>query len=183
MSRIPPQPPEQWSPSTQAALAGVVGVGAVRRPVHLPAVIAQHPSLLPPYLEWAKAVALQGVLPPRDNEVLALRTAWRCGSAFEWGVHTQYALGRGCLTAAEIEAIAAEIATGPWTAYERALLTAADELHDHQTVSDATWAALALDHAGHLEVLFIVGHYTMLCMVTNAAGVAPEPSWPALGRC
>lgn len=182
MTRIPPQPPEDWSASTQGALSAVVGVGGVQRPVHLPAVIAHHPTFLAPYLEWAKTVALRGVLPARDNELLALRTAFRCSSAFEWGVHTQYALGRQCLTAPEIEAIAGDPATGPWTGYERALLRAADELHDLQAITDDTWQLLALDEAGYLEVLFIVGHYTMLCMVTNGAQVAPDPVWPAFGR-
>jgi hypothetical protein len=33
-----------------------------------------------------------------------------------------------------------------------------------------------------LEIVFVVGHYTMLSMVANSAGVQPEPEWAALGR-
>ena len=56
---------------------------------------------------------------------------------------------------------------------ERALLSAADELHDERDVGDATWVALAehFDAPALVEILFVVGQYTMLSMVANAAGI------------
>jgi hypothetical protein len=30
--------------------------------------------------------------------------------------------------------------------------------------------------------VFVVGHYTMLSMVANSAGVPPEPDWAPLPR-
>ena len=33
-----------------------------------------------------------------------------------------------------------------------------------------------------LEIVFVVGHYTMLSMVANSVGVQSEPEWPALGE-
>lgn len=178
--RIPPQPPDEWSASNRRALEAVVGVGSVRRPVHLPSVIARHPSFLPAYLDWAKAIALRGVLSPRHNGILALRTAYRCGSEFEWGVHARYALDRGS-SEDEIAAVAQGEAAPLWGAIERALLRAVDELCDHAVIGDATWSELAacFDSAALLEIVFIVGHYTMLSLVANSAGVQPEPDWPA----
>jgi alkylhydroperoxidase family enzyme len=165
-------------------LGAVVGVGRVPRPVHLPSVIAQHPTYLPPYLSWAKAIALDGVLSPRHNEILALRTGYRCRSNFEWGVHTQYALGRGCLNEEEIAAVAHGPGAPRWDPIEQALLRAADELHEDAVIGDTTWNELArvFDHAALLEVVFVVGHYTMLSMVTNSAGVQPEAGWPSVPR-
>jgi alkylhydroperoxidase family enzyme len=180
--RIPPQPPEEWSEATRRALGDVVEVGGVSRPIHLPSVIAHHPTYLAPYLGWAKAIALHGVLSPRHNEILALRTAYLCQSDFEWGAHTRYALGRGCLTDDEIGAVALGPRATLWDPIERTMLHAADELHENASIGEATWIQLAaeFDHDAILEVVFIVGHYTMLSMVANTAGVQPESGWPAV---
>ena len=112
--RIPGQTPEQWSDATRALLDGVVQTtpGDASRPVHLPSVIAHHPTFLGPYLEWAKAVALRGVLPQRTNALIALRTAWHRRSEFEWGVHANGALTRGLLTVDEIGTVLAQTAEG-----------------------------------------------------------------------
>ena len=173
--RVPPQAPEQWGGAARAAL----GAAPQKGRLHLPAVVAWHPTLLPPYMQWATAVARQGVLAPRDNALLALRTAWRCGSEFEWGVHVAH----GQLTPDEVERVAAGPGPG-WSARDAALLSAADELHDRSEVSAATWDALAVMFPveAMLEIVFVVGHYTMLSMVANSAGVQPEPEWAALGR-
>jgi alkylhydroperoxidase family enzyme len=190
--RIRAQPPEAWSESTRAEFATVQvvalpagaateapGTGAAPRPLHLPSVIAHHPTFLPPYLVWAKAVALSGVLDHRTNSLLALRTAFRCDSEFEWGVHAQTAMTRGGMSADEVARVAAGPDAPGWPTRDAALLRAADELHDDHTISDATWATLSVDHdaAALLEIAFVVGHYTMLSMVANAAGVPPEPNW------
>ncbi len=180
--RISPQEPHEWSDATRAELAGVVPTGGSTRPVHLPGVIARHPTLLAPYLVWAKAIALHGVLAPRDNALLALRTAVRARSAFEWGVHADSAPTRAGLRPDELDAIGVGPIDSSWSDRDRALLQAADELHDHDSVSDVTWEALGRDHddAARLEIVFVVGHYTMLSMVANSSGVAPEPHWRAL---
>lgn len=182
--RIPPKPPVEWTETDRQVLGGLNGVGGVPRPIHLPGVIAQHPTFLSPYIEWAKAIALNGVLSPRNNEIVALRTAYLCRSEFEWGVHTQYARGRECLTDDEIAAVAEGTEAAGWDSTEQALLRAADELHANAFITAATWSQLAetFDYGELLEVMFIVGHYTMLSMVTNSAGVLPEPQWPPLPR-
>ena len=180
--RIAPQQPDDWNAATRAELAGVVSTGGSTRPVHLPGVIAHHPTLLAPYLVWAKAIALHGVLAPRDNALLALRTAVRARSAFEWGVHADSAPARAGLRPDEIDAIGVGPADVSWSPRDRALLQAADDLHDEGSVGDATWAALSRDHddAAMLEIVFVVGHYTMLSMVANSSGVRPEAHWRAL---
>jgi 4-carboxymuconolactone decarboxylase len=177
--RVGAQAPEEWSPSTRAAFDAVEPLaGSGGRPLHLPAVVAHHPTLLEPYMAWATAVARRGVLDARSATLLALRTARRCDSEFEWGVHATR------LTSDEV----ARVAQGPdapgWSPLERALLCAADELHDNAAVSDDTWAALRaqLEVDAVLEVVFVVGHYTMLSMVANSAGVPPEPNWAPLPR-
>jgi 4-carboxymuconolactone decarboxylase len=184
-NRVPGQPPEEWSDATRAEFGGVAATGTPageRKPLHLPAVVAHHPSFLSPYLVWAKAVALDGVLPRRDAAILSLRTALRCGSEFEWGVHAESAVARHGLTAEEVARVAAGADAPGWSSHEAALVRAADELHDANAIGDETWAALGerYDDAARLEVAFVVGHYTMLSMVANTAGVPPEERWQGL---
>lgn len=185
--RIPPQEPEEWSEQTSTVFGAVeplpVAADAPKvRPLHLPGVVAHHPTLLEPYMTWATAVARHGVLAPRDSALLALRTALRCDSEFEWGVHATYALARAGLDDGDVR----RVATGPgapgWSTRDAALLSAADELHDRQSISDETWATLGRSFGVEalLEIVFVVGHYTMLSMVANSAGVQPEADWSVL---
>jgi alkylhydroperoxidase family enzyme len=150
--------------------------------LHLPGVVAHHPTLLEPYMTWATAVARHGVLVPRDSALLALRTALRCGSAFEWGVHATYAFARAGLDDGDVLRVAAGPSAPGWSTRDGALVRAADELHDHQSISDDTWATLSRSFGvdALLEIVFVVGHYTMLSMVANSAGVQPEDAWSPL---
>ena len=68
---------------------------AGREPARTMAVLARQPDLLSPFLGWAAALALNGVLSHRDHELLALRVASNCGSEFEWVEHVEYALDGG----------------------------------------------------------------------------------------
>jgi alkylhydroperoxidase family enzyme len=130
------------------------------------------PALLEPFLGWAAALALNGVLSNRDHELLALRTASNCDSAFEWVEHSKYAQAAG-LTDAEIVQVRRPLDGAPWTAAESALLRAADELAIDCDITDTTWGELAAhyDAAALVEIVFVVGQYTMLSMFANAAGI------------
>jgi 4-carboxymuconolactone decarboxylase len=128
--------------------------------------------LLDPFLGWAAALALNGVLSHRDHELLALRTASNCDSEFEWVEHTHYAQSAG-LTDEEIVGVRRPLDGAGWSPAEAALLRAADELAIDCDITDATWAELAAhyDHAALVEIVFVVGQYTMLSMFANAAGI------------
>lgn len=188
--RLEPLGPAALGERTEQTLAGTAdsgarmeGQGAVRarKPLNILATIAHHPRLLEPFLAWSAALALQGELSRRASELLALRAAWNCRSAFEWGHHAVYARAAG-LTDVEIERVA-EGATAPeWSPEDAALLRAADELHATQDLSDETWNRLRAryDEAQLVEIPFVVGQYTMLSMVAKATGVPVEEGLPAL---
>jgi alkylhydroperoxidase family enzyme len=133
------------------------------------AALAHHPPLLGPFLGWAGALALEGALAKREHELLALRIAHRCGSAFEWDEHCGYAAAAG-LGTDEIERVKYGPDRPGWSSRDATLLRLADELHDSMHVSDATLAALAREYppAALVEMLYVVGQYTMLSMVANA---------------
>lgn len=143
-----------------------------REPAQTMAILARQPDLLAPFLTWAAALALQGVLSHRDHELLALRVASICRSSFEWTEHAEYARAAS-VTDAEIARVAEPIDAASWSEPEAALLRAADELVTDCDVTDPTWEVLArhYDPPALVEILFVVGQYTMLSMVANAAGL------------
>ncbi len=192
--RIVPLEPEEWDEEVRRVLGGTLQqVGELEdrdagpRPLNILRTIAHQPSLLQPFLGFAAALALRGRLPRRESEMLALRTAWNCQSAFEWGHHVIYARATG-MTEDEIAAIAIGPGApdGPegsrWTAPERALLRAADELHETQNITDETWRELSehWDSGQLVEIAFVVGNYSMLSMVANSTQVPLEPGLPPL---
>lgn len=190
MARLEPLSPDAWSESVRKILGGTLAPvselegrsGKGSGTLNILRVIAHHPALLGPFLGFASALATQGVLSRRDSELLALRAAWNCRSDFEWGHHVQYGRAAG-LDDAEIERLAVGPDAPEWSAQDRSLLRAADELHRDQQISDAVWEQLAerFDEAQLLEIPFVVGQYTMLSMVAKATGVPLEAGLPELG--
>ncbi len=195
LDRLPPLPASQWSPEVRALLQGtqdrvasLEGSGQ-REPdqvLNILRTIAHHPSLMKPFLGFATALAQQGALSRRESELLALRAAWNCQSDFEWGHHVKYAQVAG-LTDAEIARIAEGPEAAGWSASDRDLLLAADQLHVRQQLDDVLWQRLAGRYtpAQLVELPFVVGQYTMLSMVANSTGVELEAGHsplPAKGR-
>jgi 4-carboxymuconolactone decarboxylase len=188
--RIRPLDPTEWSEETRRLLGGTLdGVddleGAPRRegarPLNILLTIAHHPHLLGPFLGFAATLAIRGVLCRRDSELLALRAAWNCQSAFEWGHHVVYAKAAG-LTDPEIARIVVGPSDAAWSAHDCCLLEAADELHCSQRISDETWRLLRtqFDEAQLVEIPFVVGNYTMLSMLANSTDVPLEAGLPEL---
>jgi 4-carboxymuconolactone decarboxylase len=168
--RIPLPGPDDLEADTAALLELTAPPDG--EPAATMALLAWQPELLSPFLGWAAALALNGTLPPRDHELVALRVAWNCRSAFEWAEHAGYARRAG-LTDAEIASVPDGSIGTDWTAHEAALLGAADELHHGTDLADTTFDELASHYAPAtvVEIVFVVGQYTMLSMVANAAGL------------
>ncbi|MCZ6783901.1 MAG: carboxymuconolactone decarboxylase family protein [Proteobacteria bacterium] len=175
--RIAPLAPDRWDEQTREIF------GSNDRPLNILATIAHHPRLLRPFLAFAATLSVAGTLPRRISELLALRAAWNCRSAFEWGHHVEYGRAAG-LSEDEIRRVTAGPDDPAWSPGDRALLRAADELHESQDVTDETWARLRKDweEAELVEIPFVVGNYTMLSMVANSTGVPLEEGLPPLGQ-
>lgn len=158
-----PLQPSECAPETRELLE-FAGQGG--EPPATMALLAHTDGLLKPFLRWAGTLALSGALSRRDQELLALRAAYRMGSTYEWDEHSDMAAEAG-LTASEIAAVGTPENTEPWTEVEQALLGAADELIATGEVSDATYATLAAQYppSALVEVPMVVGQYTMLSML------------------
>jgi alkylhydroperoxidase family enzyme len=120
-------------------------------------------------------------LPPREREIVILRTGWRSGSEYEFGQHTLIGRQAG-VTDAEIARLA-DAGAGEWAEDDRALIAMVDELCTDDMVSDATWRSLASrwSDAQLLELLVLTGYYRLVSGLLNSAAVALEvqtPGWP-----
>jgi alkylhydroperoxidase family enzyme len=176
--RIPPVADDAMDEETRELLE------AVRLPnanaANIFATLVRHPGLFRRWMPFAGTL-LGGKLPGRDRELLILRTGFRCRSSYEWGQHVWLAKAEG-ISDEEIERVAAGPDAPVWEPFERALLAAADELHDEACITDDTWAALAerYDERQLIEVPMLVGQYHMVAFTLNSLGVQREPGVPGL---
>ena len=172
--RISPLSADERDDVAEELLSGVRTPGG--EDLNIFATLARHPRLLRRWLPFGGALLYRGVLDGRHREILILRTAWRCRATYEWRHHVDVANEVG-MTPEEINAITAEDFDGySWTETERALLRAADELHDTATIGDQLWTTLAesFDERALIELCMLVGHYHMVAFTLNALGVQPE---------
>ena len=166
--RIAPLPETEWTPETRE----VIGAGT-RKPLNIFTTLARHPKLLKRWSVFGNHVLAKSSLPARERELLILRTGHRCQSAYEFHQHTRIGLAAG-LTQAEIEQLRAPAPV--LHGRDVALVRAADELHDDQMISDATWQALRADWNEQqlMDIVFAVGQYTLVSMALNTFGVQIE---------
>jgi len=111
-------------------------------------------------------------LPPRISELAILVTGAFWASGFEWAVHAPIALQEG-LSAQIIEDIRCR-KTPTFTADDEAAVYAfAQELHQTHQVSDSTYAAVVAHYGvqGAVELVGILGYYTLISMTINAFNV------------
>jgi 4-carboxymuconolactone decarboxylase len=176
--RIPPLPASERDEQTQELLGGVDGTTFPASNIF--DTLVRHPGLFRRWLPFGGKL-LAGKLPARERELLILRTGWHCQSPYEWGQHVLIARAAG-LTDAEIDRVKQGPDAPGWDEFERALLTAADELHDDAFIGEATWAALAAryDERQLIEVPMLVGHYHMVAFTLNSLGVQREEGVPGL---
>jgi 4-carboxymuconolactone decarboxylase len=176
--RIPPVAPEERDDQTRELLGDV---GVLTGPAsNIFDTLVRHPGLFRKWLPFGGKL-LSGKLPPRDRELLILRTGWLCWSAYEWGQHVLLARSVG-VTDEEIARVVEGADAEGWERFERTLLRAADELHDDACLSDSTWAALSdrYDQRQLIEVPMLVGHYHMVAFTLNTLGVQREAGVPGL---
>ncbi len=128
-------------------------------------------------------VAATNSVPAREREMLILRTSWLCGADYDWSHHVAAGKNAG-LSQDEVLRIARGPDAPGWTPFDAAVLRAADELHQDQHITDATWAALRKRYTESqlMDAIFTVGQYTMVSMFLNSAGVQLEPGYSGLPK-
>lgn len=171
--RIPPLPEGEWPDGLRRVLeARPQGLEGRLGDNNIFATLARHEDLFRVWLRFGGFLLAEGVLSPRERELLILRTGWNCGSPYEWGQHVRIAAAIG-MDRGEIMRVAEGPQADGWAPRDMALLRAADELHGHAKISPGTWSELADTHdeAGLIEIAMLVGHYHLVAYALNSLEV------------
>ena len=157
------------------AVSYAVGRVTIGEPARIFTALGRHRRLFRAWLPFAATLLLRTRLPRADVEVVVLRTAVNCSSAYEWAQHVPLARRAG-LGGGAIAAVADRCRTSTLNARQLLLLDAVDELHARRVVSDATWDRLRDRFKAEelIEICALAGHYTMLAMLINTLGLEPE---------
>lgn len=137
--------------------------------------LGRHRRLFWGWLLFAGSLMPGGRLPRAQTELVILRVATLSGSDYELTQHRR--LGRRAgLSAAEVDRVAQGPTAPGWDDRQRLLLRVTDELHATGDLSDATWSDLRaeLGERECIELLMLVGHYTMLATALNTLRVQPD---------
>jgi alkylhydroperoxidase family enzyme len=146
------------------------------RTVNIFGTLGRHRRLFRPWLMFASRLMPRGTLPRADTEIVILRVALNCRARYEWEQHQGLARRAG-LTSADIERIRDGSSAKGWTPRQAAILAVVDELHADRFVSDEIWARASehLPPEQMIELCMLTGHYEMIAMTLNSAGVQVEP--------
>jgi AhpD family alkylhydroperoxidase len=150
----------------------VAGTG----PPNLFMTLGRHRGLFRGWLWFAGRLMPGGKLPRRETELVILRVAHLRSCAYEWEHHVK--LGR---QAGVREVDVQRVIEGPdaegWSARERAILDAVDELHATGDLTDVAWDTLR-GHLGSdrllIELVMLVGHYEMLATTITTLRIQPD---------
>jgi len=164
-ARIPPVAPGALSEEQQTLLGGWGSM-------NFASVIVNHPELYRVLVPLIAKLISASSLPPRDRELLVLRTLALCNETYETEHHILIARSAG-VSDADIESAQAGLGISP---FDQALIKAAEELHREQCIRDETWDELARRYSPVelMEVVALVGGYTLMAMVTKSYGIQLE---------
>jgi alkylhydroperoxidase family enzyme len=167
---------ESVTATTDRLRRGVSGGGVDLPPIPLEAIpeimftLCRYPDLWQSVMDVTFQIqGTQAKLPMRDRKLAILRTGWLCQAPYEFGEHVEQAKRVG-LTSAEIESVIAGSTAPGWNGHERAILQAAEELHENSMVSDGTWSQLEMQlNAEQLfELLVLIGQFTATAYFQNS---------------
>ena len=173
--RLPPIPPETWTDEQRRYAQEIIDGprGALIAPfvplLRSPELMS-HVARLGEYLRYRSAIGL------RLSELAILLTARQWTQQVEWAIHAPIAVREG-ISQETVDAIANGGRPSRMSDDEATVFDFCDELQRNRSVSDATWsrAVAQLGEQGAMDLVAVVGYYTLLSMVMNAART-PVPS-------
>ncbi len=188
MARLKPLPLSNLD-TEQRALFDAITKGDRSRGRPLEDFLLEDGSLRGPFNAWLHAPKIgqpaqllgeclryRGQLPPRLRELAILTVAARWRAEYEWWAHSRIAKAEG-LSEEIIAAIKARRPPGGADAEALMVHRFACELMDTRRVSEQSYrdVAKALGDAGAVELVTLLGYYTLISMVLNAFEV-PLPA-------
>ena len=177
--RLPRIPPEAWTEEQRRYAQPIIDGprGALLSPfvplLRSPELMS-HVARLGEYLRYRSALGL------RLSEFAILLTAREWTQQVEWAIHAPIAVREG-IPAETVDAVAHGRRPLHMSDAEAAVYDLCDDLQRHRSVAEATWqrAVERLGEQGVVDLVAIVGYYTLLSMVMNVANTAVPPSMAA----
>lgn len=185
--RMPPIPQDRMTDAQKQAIAELVAGprGSLRGPFNA---LLRSPELMRRVQKVGEYLRFQGVLDMRINEMAALLGARAMTQQYEWNAHVPHALRAG-LKPAVIEAIAEGRRPTGMAEDEEICYDFVTELLANKGVCDATYARAVkkFGEQGVIDIIAVVGYYTLLAMIMNVARTAipdgkPLPLAPLAGQ-
>jgi 4-carboxymuconolactone decarboxylase len=173
--RLPPLAPEHWTAEQRACAEEIIA--GPRRALIEPFVpmlrspeLCVHAQRMGEYLRYRSAIGL------RLSELAILLTARHWDQQVEWSIHAPIALREG-VSRAVVDAIAERREPVFERGDERLVHAVVQQSLIDRRVSDATWAEAvqAMGEQGVVDLLGIVGYYTLLSFLMNGAQTPPPP--------
>ncbi len=172
--RLAPASPHELRPLARivATVAGRLSDGG---PPNIFTTLGRHPRLFRAWLRYSARLMPFGRLPRRDTELVILRVAWRCRSAYEWHQHVPIGVRAG-LSPDEVAGVADSPPSADFTPRQRALLAVSDELLAERALTDSTWSAVhaTLGDREAIELCLLIGHYQGLASAIGGLGIQIE---------
>src|SRR5262247_3628865 len=139
------------------------------------AVMVRSPEVMLRAKAMGDYLRFRNVLPKHVSEMVILLTARDWTQEFEWSHHYTYALEAG-LAPAIIAAIAEGRRPQGMAEDEAAAYDFASELQRRKSVSDETFATAraAFGEPGVIDLIGIIGYYSLLAMMMNVARTEPD---------
>lgn len=177
--RLPPIASSSWTDAQRVCADEIIRGprGAVIAPF-VPLLrspeLCTHAQRMGEYLRYRSALGL------RLSELAILVTARHWSQQVEWAIHAPIAIREG-IDAAVVQAIGVRQRPPLGRADEQVVYDVSVQSLVDKQVDDATWAAALtqLGEQGTVDLLGIVGYYTMLSVVMNGART-PAPAQSAL---
>jgi alkylhydroperoxidase family enzyme len=173
---MPSLPKEAWTDDVREVFAiyeGEVGRrnGSRYNFMHW---FANHPDLAQDWLRYNHRLT-HGVLDPKLREIIVLRVAHHYKSKYEWGQHVLIGKAIG-LGSEHFHALTQPQVGTPWNEREGLVLRAADALLVQHDIDDELWERLRarFDRKELMEILFLVGTYTLLAWVLSTVRMPEE---------
>jgi 4-carboxymuconolactone decarboxylase len=171
--RVVPIDKSDWTNEQTEVMASMTARKPMYERLNIFRVLIRHPVALRALQDWLWHIhGSSNTLGLRERELAVLRTGYLCQSGYEWAQHVRIAREMG-FSSAEIDAVKIGATADNWSSEDAAILTACDELHSDQFVSDDTWALLSrfLGEQQRMDLVFTVGQYTLVSMFLNSFGV------------
>ena len=168
--RVVPVAAEDWTEEQREIVEPMLKRGPL---LNIFRTLLIHPAAARAFLVWGGYIlSRKSTLPPREREIVILRTGFLCRSGYEWTQHVPIGRRAG-LTEEEIDRIKIGADAPGWSPADAALLRATDDLLREKFITEPVWTKLAqhFEERQRMDLVFTVGQYTQVSMLLNSFGV------------